>query len=273
VRVTALTWNPSKKEMAELNKIMDQIIKRVLITPPTTPREALYIETGLLDNEFTIKKNRINMQKRLNDTQNSLIEKVREEKTENGWEETTEKVKAEMNVTDADLEGSKDTVKERVKEKINSKFKEEILKATEEKSKVKFLIEGKTKWSPGERPEYMNKMTRMQTSIIFRSRTRMLKTKDNYKGAFTEDTCRGCRKVPETQNHILETCAKEWKSTKNITVTRKEIFSTSLSVLRNAARKLWKQTQKRKITKPKKRKATAHPEEKRKNKRRKTEKK
>ena len=42
------TWNANKTEIQEINKIMDNILRRILITPQTTPREALYIETGLL---------------------------------------------------------------------------------------------------------------------------------------------------------------------------------------------------------------------------------
>jgi hypothetical protein len=217
------------------------------------------------------------MQRRLNETQNNLIQKVREEKTKGGWEEVTEKVKSEMNINEEDMKGSKETVKLKVKKKVTSKFKEETLKSAENKSKVKFLLEGKINWTPGERPEYMNRMTRIQASIIFRARTRMLKTKDNYKGAFKDMSCRGCNKVPETQQHILETCAINWKMTKNITITSKEIFSTSLPILRNAARKLlvvnkeievlWIANQKRKTAKPKKRKATDQPELRKKKKR------
>ena len=42
------TWNPTEKEIKELNTILDNILK-VLITPYTTPRESLYIETGLME--------------------------------------------------------------------------------------------------------------------------------------------------------------------------------------------------------------------------------
>ncbi len=42
------TWNPPEKEIKELNTILDNILK-VLITPYTTPRESLYIETGLME--------------------------------------------------------------------------------------------------------------------------------------------------------------------------------------------------------------------------------
>ena len=36
------TWNPRKKDWAELNKLQDSLIKRILMTPITTPTEALY---------------------------------------------------------------------------------------------------------------------------------------------------------------------------------------------------------------------------------------
>ena len=49
-----------KKEMQDWNRILDRIIKRILMLPITTPREIIYMETGLLDIENTIKKNRIN---------------------------------------------------------------------------------------------------------------------------------------------------------------------------------------------------------------------
>ena len=40
--------------MKKLNQILDKVIKRILMTPDSTPREPLYIETGLLDIETTI---------------------------------------------------------------------------------------------------------------------------------------------------------------------------------------------------------------------------
>ena len=63
----------NKKETKQLNQILDSIIRRILMTPKTTPREALYIETGLLDIENTINKNRINYNVRVaNTSKNNL---------------------------------------------------------------------------------------------------------------------------------------------------------------------------------------------------------
>ena len=272
------TWSPTKKETEEINRLLDQVIRRILLVPPTTPREALYIETGLLDNEYTIKKNRINMQKRLDKTQNDLIRKVREARTEGGWEVETDKMKRELGIIEQELlRGSLETIKNKVKKHIRRCFKTETEKSADGKSKIQFLLQGRKDWTPGKRPAYMSKLTRNQTSIIFKARTRMIKTKDNYKGAFKDLTCRGCKKEPETQGHILEHCAQEWKSTKNITVTKEEIFSEEIPILRNAARKLllidktlqnlWTKNQKRPKSKPVKRKATAQPEIRKKKKR------
>ena len=46
----------NKKEMKKWNQILDDILKRILILPVTTPREILYLETGLLDRTYNNKK-------------------------------------------------------------------------------------------------------------------------------------------------------------------------------------------------------------------------
>ena len=44
-------WNPNKSEMKNINSLMDNILRRILMAPQSTPREALYIETGQPDQE------------------------------------------------------------------------------------------------------------------------------------------------------------------------------------------------------------------------------
>ena len=63
-----------------------QNIKRILLVPTPTPREALYIETGIMDIEHTPMKNRLNMDKRRQTNPNSLTSKFKEVGTKNGWE-------------------------------------------------------------------------------------------------------------------------------------------------------------------------------------------
>ena len=93
------TWNMTKKEEKLLNQIQENIVKRILMTPISTPPEALYIETGLLDVSTIIKINRINMEKRLLKNPNHLTTKIMNVATKGGWKETTERIKEELNIT------------------------------------------------------------------------------------------------------------------------------------------------------------------------------
>ena len=71
-----------------------------------------------------------------------------------------------------------------------------------------YFLENKTGWHPDKAAPYMNELTRKQTSLIFKARSRMLKVKGNYKNGYPELSCRLCKKAEETQTHILEECEK-----------------------------------------------------------------
>ena len=47
-------WEINQNNYKPANALLDGILKRILKVPVTTPREALYIETGLLDPEAVI---------------------------------------------------------------------------------------------------------------------------------------------------------------------------------------------------------------------------
>ena len=67
-----------KTDNEKINRIMDNILKRILMVPQSTPREALYIETGLLDPEaIRLKK------QSANGTQNDEWHKPENEKVHN----------------------------------------------------------------------------------------------------------------------------------------------------------------------------------------------
>ena len=70
------TWEPNQQETKKLNQLLDKIIKRTLMTPDSTPREALYIETGLLDIETIIDIKRINMMARLKKERSELMDNI-----------------------------------------------------------------------------------------------------------------------------------------------------------------------------------------------------
>ena len=76
----------------------------------------------------------------------------------------------EPNVKD----GSQQKIKQEIKQKVMIKFKEELERSGLNKSKVKFLIEGKGQGYTGKREEYIKTLNRTESSIIFKARTRML---------------------------------------------------------------------------------------------------
>ena len=55
------TMNNTKREERKINQIQENIIRRILMVPQSTPIEALYMETGLLDITTIITKNRFNI--------------------------------------------------------------------------------------------------------------------------------------------------------------------------------------------------------------------
>ena len=224
------TWNPTISETKEINKIIEGLIKRILLLPITTPREALYTETGLKDIKFFIDKNRLNMEKRMEKTKNEMISEILINTAKNSWKNQTTKTH-EQNQTKIEM-NKKDTLN-----KLEHEFKKRIDKESEQKSKIKFLRNGNGDWTPGKRQTYLSKLTRNEASTIFQLRTRMIKVKRNYKNAYTNLTCRGCKANEETQEHVLENCTKihETETTK---IHKEEYFTENVNMLKQSVKKL-----------------------------------
>ena len=92
-------------------------MKRILKTPQATPREALYIETGLLDPETIIKKNRISMEARIKQGSNKTMKEIVNLKHKNCWAEQNARLKQEYGIEDDDLTGSKYHLKNKLQGK------------------------------------------------------------------------------------------------------------------------------------------------------------
>ena len=135
-------WSPGKTENEKINRIMDNILKRIPMVPQSTPREALYIETGLLDPEAISLKNRVLMEHRMmNGTSQRMKSFTTNNNTTTKWAEETKKAKQELGIDEGDMKG-KASVKHRVNNKIKEWFKERIEKESKNKSKVQHLLEG-----------------------------------------------------------------------------------------------------------------------------------
>ena len=232
------TWDATKQERKKLNQILDKIIRRILMTPGSTPREALYIESGLLDIEAIAESKRLNMKARLNRDKSEMMEQLLRN-PECLWEKETTRIMENYNMEQQDLMGSKHSTKMMIKRKTIEKFKERITETLQDKSKMRYFSEGKTEWQLGTRAKYMNELTRKQVSLIFRARTRMLKIKGNYKNGNKNQTCRACKAEPETQDHILSKCPAIHQEPSQ-KVEKYQLFAEDTGTLRKIAKKIEK---------------------------------
>ena len=101
------TWEMKQTNYKPANQILDNILKRILKVPITTPREALYIETGLLDPESVIKKNRISMEARIINGENQTMKQIIKLNSKDCWAEENRKLKHKIGIKDEDIMNTK----------------------------------------------------------------------------------------------------------------------------------------------------------------------
>ncbi len=233
------TWDLNKAETKMTNQIIDNIIKRILMVPVSTPRETLYIETGLTDQINTIKKKKIGMMCRLEKSRNGLLEAILESDNPKAWKKETTKVMETLGITDKTqfLLKNKRTQKLETNRVIDQAWGKHLEITKETKSKVKFLME-RTIPRNTKRPKYMNKLNRHQVSTIFKARTRMIDVKNNFRGKYLDNKCRGCKNEDETQEHVLQECVGIHNNNNDNKVTNQDIFNEDTNELIRTAQKI-----------------------------------
>ena len=227
-------WDMKETNYKPANVICDGILKRILKVPTSTPREAIYIETGLMDPETIIKKNRISMESRIIKGNNQTMKELLNLNDEESWAEHNRKLKEEIQIEDSDIKDTEYHLKKTLQERIKTSFEIKLKKNAETKSKMKYYTDGKQTWKVGERATYISRLTRNQVSIIFKARTRMLKVKSNYKNGYKDLKCRICGNEEESQKHIMEECEtlnREFK-----VITKEMIFQEDVNELREVAK-------------------------------------
>ncbi len=65
----------------------------------------------------------------------------------------------------------------------------------------------------------------------------MLDVKNNFRGKYQDNICRGCGTTEETQTHILEECRGIHKN-QGTKVQQHEIFCDDIKILKNAAKRI-----------------------------------
>jgi len=206
ITYAAETWNTRVRDIKDLNRIQDKILKRILKTPITTPQETLYMETGFLNTQHLEYVKKMNLIRKMKDN-NGTREKKILDSTAWGWKDGIEKILRKLGIEDGNINQEKGNKKE-LREIISEHQRQEIQQTGEKKSKVNFLMSN-SRSETKERQQYLNKLSRDEASIIFKTRTRMIEVKCNYKTKYEKRgglECRACGLARETQDHILNQC-------------------------------------------------------------------
>ena len=120
------TRNPNEAKNKKFNQILDNILKRILMVPTPTPREALYIETGLLYVETLNDKNRIVMSERLHRNGNKTLNEITNKPAPGAWKDQLQKTREKYNITEEALREGDTTPSDFIKRKIHEAFRERI---------------------------------------------------------------------------------------------------------------------------------------------------
>ncbi len=234
----AETWNNTKKQTEEIDRILDNILKRVLDTPTSTPREPLYMESGMLDLDTHAKKRQLMMKHRLAKSSNNLINETVESVQKGNWKDRNQKLCQEWEIQDQHLNSGKKTFNQLLQKKATNHLKDKLTKTSSDKSKVKYLLNGHGTWTPGKRQEYLNTLPKHEASIIFKARSRMLKVKANYKKMYNNKLeCRACGQSQETQDHVFTECPS-LHTDDSSKVESNHLFTENTTTLKNTVKKL-----------------------------------
>ena len=217
VTYAAEAWIPTQKEIKDLQKIVDNVIKRILNAPITTPSESIRLETGIESIETAIDRKQIMYYHKVrNNTNDSNVQRIMTDRN-NEWAKKLSVKLNKYNITEQEIMGtSKNQFKKTLNKKINDVTEHQIKEKAEHKSKVKHIIDKKNQNEILKTPAYIKHLTRRDCSNIFAVRSRMIKLKTNYRNAHEDMICRWCKGKDETQEHIFMECPKLRKITSKI---------------------------------------------------------
>ena len=203
-------YNLTEKEIESLEKVDEAFLRKLFSSIVTTPREALYLESGNIPIRFVLMSRRLNfLHYMLNEDQDSLIRSVLDAQIRNpcsgDWITTvfSDLKTLEINLSLEEIQRfSKINFKEMVKEKARKKSFQYLLKIKESHSKTSNL--GYSGLGLQEYLKPISFMSIKEKCFVFSARCRMLDVRCNFKTGKTDLTCRKCQKELESQQHILE---------------------------------------------------------------------
>ncbi len=206
IMYAAEIWTPTKIEIKQTQKILDNVLKRILLCPTTTPSECIQAETGIRNVETMMNEKQIMYLHHIINGEDNNTRKISLDES-TIWNKQITNTLKKYNLEKQTISSmEKSQLKQHIKTAIHKEHEKYIRKAAESKSKVRHLLAYKPPNTLNKQAMYLKELTRTEAAAIFNTRARMLKTKTNYPNMFNDKTCRLCKVNEETQQHILEEC-------------------------------------------------------------------
>ena len=153
------------------------------------------------------------------------------------WKLETLRIMEEYTINETSIRSAnKNNAKNIINKAVKHKFLEKLKQTGAEKSKVSNLINNEN-YVELRMQKYLTKLTRQEASIIFKTKTRMLDVKNNYKNKYNDLKCRKCKTAEETQQHILQECPAI-HTNNQLRIETYEVHGDSIILAKRAAMKI-----------------------------------
>ena len=220
----------SESEVREFESLDRVLLRKILQVPVSTPKEAYYLELGILPIGVIVKARRINFLHYLvTRDENEMLSKFFltqwHQPCRGDWTETVQLNLEEFGITtnfDFMRSKSSESFKSLVKVKAQEYALKELTKSQETHSKMENLHYGSLK------PQtYMKRMRIDQARNIFRHRTNMARFGENYRGKEDFIMCPLCSKHFDSQELSFQ--CEFFKGKMNINCNMSDINSENVS--------------------------------------------
>ena len=246
-------YNLTVADMKELESVDENLLRKILECPSSTPKEMLYLELGVLPIRYIIMMRRLNfLQYILYEDKNSLIHSFLitqlKKPTPKDWGQTVlADIKAlNLKLSIDDIENMPRTsFKNLVKNTVTNEALKYLNDEKKSHSKVSHIVHKHLEMEKYLKPCEINIQ---EAKFLFTIRARMLDVKGNFRNKYSDVICPCCKVEEDLQKHLL-TCNS--LMTDGVIVDSlsnyNDIFSDNLSRQVEICRMMKKRFEKRKI--------------------------
>ena len=203
-------YNLTDKEISCLEKVDEELLRKIFFAKKTTPIHILYLESGNIPIKFILKSRRLNfLFYILHENNDALIRNVfdaqRKSPLKGDWVNTVKEDLESLNIdkTFEDIEQmEKESFKTLVRERVRHTAFEHLKQTQASMSKGKEIVYKDLSLQSYLKPN--SYLSIKDKAFIFSARTRMLELKCNFKTNQVNLTCRKCGNQDEDQKHLLE---------------------------------------------------------------------